>query len=150
MSSADFHTARAAEPASPERVPASPGRLRASPILARPVLRAFGVLASGLLAMLLLVCAVLPLLRMAGEVPRGFERQAVMASSTLPPNRDTNLRISAAMIDLDDSYGNVAALRIPQATEHRTDRLVLPRVLPAPATRAVAPPDRPPRLVLPA
>ena len=122
----------------------------ASAAAARPVVRAVEVVASGLLALLLLVCAVLPLLRTAGDVPHGFARQTVMSQAALPENRDSNLRISAAMADLDDSYGSVAALRIPLVTKHRADRLAMPRLLPAPATRAVAPLERPPRLILPA
>ena len=122
-----------------------------APLLAaRPVVHAVNVAASGLLALLLLVCAVLPLLRMAGDVPHGFAHQTVLSQASLPENRDTTLRVSAAMVDLDDSYGSVATLRIPGATKHRADRLALPRILPVLATRAVAPLERPPRLARPA
>lgn len=135
--------ARAAEAASHVHEPASPSA-------ARPVVRAVGVLASGLLALLLLVCAVLPLMRMAGDVPHGFARQTVMSQASLPENRDTILRVSAAMADLDDSFGSVATLRIPRVTKHKVDRLAMPRSLRVLATRAVAPLERPPRLALPA
>jgi hypothetical protein len=122
----------------------------APPRAARPVLHAVGVVASGLLALLLLVCAVLPLLRMAGDVPHGFERQPVLSQAALPENRDPNLRVSTAMVDLDDSYGSVAALRIPLVTKLRADRLAMPRILTGLATRALAPLERPPRLGRPA
>ncbi|KQP31679.1 hypothetical protein ASF49_09555 [Methylobacterium sp. Leaf104] len=106
---------------------------------------ALGTAVSGLLALLFLVCAMLPLLQGSGDAPRGFERHAAMAATTVPNAPDLLARISVGMVDLDEAAGSVSQQRIVPIGRHEPKRLGLPRAAVDCETRAISPLERPPR-----
>jgi hypothetical protein len=95
-----------------------------------------------------LVCALLPLLHIAGEAPRGFEVRPILTAATRPPVPDAGIRITSAMVDVDDgSYESVVPPRIAPCAALKAACPAMPR---APAdfdTMLTAPLDRPPRPV---
>ncbi|MGU3359297.1 hypothetical protein ACLBWX_03075 [Methylobacterium sp. M6A4_1b] len=112
----------------------------------RPLLdRALGAAASGLLALLFLVCALLPLLQGSGDAPRGYERHAAITATTVPSAPDLLARISVGMVDLDEAAGSVSPQRVVPVSRPVPKRLGLPRAVTERETRAISPLERPPR-----
>ncbi|MCJ2033132.1 hypothetical protein [Methylobacterium sp. J-068] len=107
---------------------------------------ACGSALSGILTLLFLVCALIPLLHVAGDVPRGFEIRPVLAQSARPPISEAATRVSSTTADVDDVYEDVAPLRITVLTALRSHRPASPPAVGALRTMAAARLDRPPRL----
>ena len=101
--------------------------------------------ASRVLAFACLVCALLPLLHVAGDIPRGFEIRPVLASSSRLPVSDAGNRAATTAFDADDLHEDVVPPHATRLAMRAVDRPALPRLIGAFRTRAGAPLDRPPR-----
>ncbi|MET3695077.1 hypothetical protein [Methylobacterium goesingense] len=100
----------------------------------------------GLLALLFLVCALLPLLHVAGDVPRGFEVRPVLAHSSGLPASDAGARIASTLLDLDEACEEAVQPRVGALPVSRLPRPASPRSTGILKAAAAIPLDRPPRL----
>lgn len=99
----------------------------------------------GLLGLLSLVCALLPLLHVAVDVPRGFEVRPVLAHSAGLPASDAGARIASTLLDLDEACEEAVQPRVGALVVARLPRPALPRSTGVLKVAAAIPLDRPPR-----
>ncbi|MCJ2047020.1 hypothetical protein MKK58_21135 [Methylobacterium sp. J-078] len=108
-------------------------------------MRALVAAGSGLLALLFLVCALLPLLHVAGDVPRGFDVRPVLAHAAGLPASDAGARVASTLLDLDDACEEAVQPRIGALAVSRMPRPTSPRSTGGLKATAAIPLDRPPR-----
>lgn len=112
----------------------------------RHVVSAMASVVSGLLALLFVACALLPLIHVAGAVPRGFQVTHILAQSTGQPTSDAGIRIVSTLTDLDDACEDAVQPPILAMAAVRAPCPASPRSTPGLGTTTRAPLDRPPRL----